>query len=521
MTSSLVLALALAAELSPGAKSWWHHVEVLADDKMEGRDTGSKGHRLAAEYVAQEFERAGLKPAGTQGYFQPVPFKVRKIDESASSIELIRDGKTEKVTLGRDATISMRIDPKPDVTAGAVFVGYGFAVPEKGYDDITGVDLKGKLAVYLSGVPEGIPAELSAHYQSAEARWNLLKAAGAIGVITIANPKSADIPWARSSRFRLLPSMDLADVKYDETGGMQVSLAWNAERADELFQGSGHTIEELLKLADAKKRLPGFPLNVKLHVKTAVERTDVESQNIVAVLPGNDSKLKHEFVVLSAHIDHTGKVNVLEGDGINNGAMDNAAGIASLIEVANTFKRDKIKPKRSIAFVAVTGEEKGLRGSRYFATHSTLKGKMVADLNMDMFLPIHELKVLRVLGLNESDLGDTMRAAAEKAGVRVQTDPQPERNAFIRSDQYNFVREGIPSINAGFGYDPGSPEAKIHKDWLTERYHGVTDDLNQPVDQEAAAKFNGILFDFIQQVANQPHAPRWKDSSFFKRFEKR
>lgn len=521
MTVTLVLALALAADLSPAAKSWWKHVEFLADDKLEGRDTGSKGHKMAVDYAAQEFEKAGVQPGGEQGYFQTVPFNVRKIDESKSSIKIIRDGKTEDVTLGREAAISMRIDPKPEVTAEAVFIGYGFAIPEINYDDISGIDLKGKIAVYISGVPEGVSAELSAHYQSAGERWKQLKAAGAVGIIAMQNPKNADIPWARSSRARLLPSMDLADPVYDETKGTEVSITWNAERAQSLFAGSGHTIEELLKLSSDKKRLPRFPLKGKIQVKTAVERSSIQSQNVVGVLPGSDPKLKNEFVVLSAHIDHIGKSPVIEGDAINNGAMDNAAGIASMIEIARMFKAQGVKPKRSIAFVAVTGEEKGLRGSRWFATHPTVKGKMVANLNMDMFLPIHKLEVLRVLGLNESDLGDTMRAAAEKAGIRVQTDPQPERNAFIRSDQYNFVRVGVPAINAGFGYTPGSPEEKIHKDWLTERYHGVTDDLSQPVDQESAAKFNAILFDFVNRVADQPNAPQWKETSFFKRFEKK
>ncbi len=522
MTLTLTLALLLAADLSPDARSWWKHVEVLADDKMEGRDTGSKGHRMAAAYVAQEFERAGLKPGGTDGYTQPVPFHVRKIDESASSIDLIRgEGITEKVTLGREAAISIRVDPKPLVEAPVVFAGYGFAVPEKNYDDISGLDMKGKLVMYIMGVPEGIPSELAAHYQSAAERWNRLKAAGAIGVISIQNPQNADIPWARASRSRLLPSMDLVDPKYLETTGMEISLAWNAERADRLLQGSGHTMEELLALASAKKPLPRFPLDVKLRVKTQVTRSEVESQNVIGVIPGSDAKLSGEYIVLSAHLDHIGKSIVVEGDGIHNGAMDNAAGIASLMEIARMFRDSGFKPKRSIAFVAVTGEEKGLRGSRFFATHSTLPGKIAADVNMDMYLPIHELKVLRVLGLTESDMGDTMTAVAKKEGVRVQPDPQPERNAFIRSDQYSFVREGIPSINAGFGYDPGSPEAKIHKDWLTERYHGVTDDVTQPVDKEGAAKYNKILFEFTKIVANQNVAPHWKSSSFFKRFEKR
>jgi hypothetical protein len=520
MTLTLVVSFLLAADLSPEARAWWRHVEVLADDKMEGRETGSRGHRLAAEYVQQEFERAGLQPGGAQGYIQPVAFKVRKIDEERSSIELIRDEDiVERVQFGREATISMRVDPPPLVEAPLVFAGYGFAVPEKGYDDLAGLDLKGKLAVYIQGAPAGISAELSAHYQSAGERWKRLQAAGAIGTVTIPNPKSSDIPWARAARARLLPSMDLADPNYAETPGMAASLAWNPERANRLFHGSGHTIEELLALADEKKPLPRFPLDVKLRVKTAALRSEVESQNVIGILAGSDPALRKEFVVLSAHLDHVGRSAVIEGDGIHNGAMDNASGIASLIEIARLLRGRSLK--RSVAFVAVTGEEKGLRGSRYFAANPTFDGRLVANLNMDMFLPITELKTLRVLGLNESDLGPLFRAAAEAHGVKVMGDPRPERNSFIRSDQYSFVREGVPAINAGFGYEPGSPEEKIHRDWLAERYHGVTDDTSQPVFREDAAKFNRILADFTARVANQPQAPRWNPGSFFRRFEKR
>ncbi len=523
----LFLCLAAAAgvlsaeELSPAARAWWKHVQVLADDKMEGRNTGSPGHRMAAEYVAGEMERAGLKPGGSDGYFQPVPFRVRKIDESRSSVELLRNGVVEPLQLGRDVVIGLRNDPAEQVEAPVVFVGYGMQVPEKGHDDLAGIDLKGKVACYIQGVPAGIPSELAAHYQSAAERWGRLRAAGAIGTLVIQNPKSMDVPWARAARARLQPSMDLADPSFEESKGLQIGLSFNAERADRLFQGTPNTIAELLAMATEKKPLPRFPLGVSIRAKQAVERSDVLSQNVIGVLPGTDPKLRNEFVVISAHLDHVGKSTVIEGDGIHNGAMDNASGIASMLEIARWLKESKTKNKRSIAFVAVTGEEKGLRGSRFFAVNPTLKGKMVADVNMDMFLPLHELKQLQVLGLNESDLGETMRAAAEKQGIRVTGDPQPERNLFIRSDQYSFVREGVPSINAKFGYEPDSPEAKIQKDWLTERYHAPSDDLDQPVDKEAAVKYTRILMDFVERVASQPQAPRWKETSFFKRFEKR
>src|SRR5882757_8571088 len=206
-------AFAVAAPKSsskPDGKSWWAHVQVLADDKMEGRDTGSEGHRKAAAYVAEQFKKSGLKPAGTNGYYQPVQFNSRKIDEKNSSLELIRDGKSEPLTLGEDANFSMRIDPDPEVSADLVFVGYGLKVPELNYDDLAGLDLKGKIVVIFAGAPPSMPGPLASHYQSADERWKTLKAAGVIGTIGIPNPKNMDIPWSRSTLARLKPAMSLA-----------------------------------------------------------------------------------------------------------------------------------------------------------------------------------------------------------------------------------------------------------------------------------------------------------------------
>ena len=520
IVSVLTLVAIWAAEPSQLASRWWKHIEFLADDKLEGRDTGSPGHKLAAQYVAQEFERNGLKAAGTDGYFQTVPFDVRRIDEARSSVALVRGGIAEKMQLGREVTIGLRLTPEPTVEAEVVFAGYGFAVPEKNFDDLAGLELKGKIVAYISGVPEGIPAELSAHYQTAGERWGRMRAAGAVGTIAIQNPANMDVPWARASRARLLPSMGLANQQTDDLAGAKIGLTWNAEHGDKLLAGSGHTMAELLALATAKKRLPRFAVPVTVRAVQAYDREKVESQNVIAVLPGSDPKLKEELVVLSAHLDHVGKSRVFEGDGIHNGAMDNASGVAAMLEIARTLKETGAKLKRSVAFVIVTGEEKGVQGSRFYADHPTVEGKMVSELNLDMFLPLHPLKIIRVLGLDESDLGDRFKKVAERRGLQVQRDPQPERNIFIRSDQYNFVRQGVPSLFPMFGAEPGSAEDKIQKAWLQERYHAVSDDVNQPVDKVAAGQFIEVLTEFTREVADAPVAPQWKPSSFFKRFVK-
>jgi Zn-dependent M28 family amino/carboxypeptidase len=211
----------------------------------------------------------------------------------------------------------------------------------------------------------------------------------------------------------------------------------------------------------------------------------------------------------------------VNGDSIYNGAMDDASGIASVLEIARIMKESGVKLKRSVIFLAVTAEEKGELGSRYFAAHPTVPAKqIVADINLDMFMPLHALKVIEVQGLGESTLGDTVRAAAKDAGVAVQADKEPEQNRFIRSDQYSFIRNGVPALAFKFGYEFGSPEEKIHKDWLKERYHKPSDDLNQPVDKAAAAQFDRIILSLLERVANDAERPRWNGDSFFKRFAK-
>jgi Zn-dependent M28 family amino/carboxypeptidase len=360
---------------------------------------------------------------------------------------------------------------------------------------------------------------LQAHFGSAGERWKMYRAAGAIGTISIANPKSMDIPWERSTLARLQPAMSLADPSLDEAPGQQLSLTMNPARADALFAGSGHTFAEMLALVDAGQPVPGFTLPARLKATTKVERSNVESQNVAGILRGADPKLRDEYVVLSAHLDHLGIGGAINGDSLYNGAMDNASGIAALLEVAHSLRESGAKPARSILFVAVTAEEKGLLGSSYFAARPTVpKAGIVANINTDMFLPLFPMKLLMVLGLDESDLGEDVRAAATAVGVTVQADPEPQRNRFVRSDQYSFIKHGIPSLAMKVGYEEKSPEAAIAAKWTAERYHAPSDDLSQPIDRSAAAKYLEVVRDLVVRIANRTDRPKWNSSSFFKRF---
>jgi Zn-dependent M28 family amino/carboxypeptidase len=515
ITATLVLSAAATLPAQAPAARWWSHVSFLADDRMKGRETGSPEHREAAEYVARHFKEAGLKPGGTDGYFQPVPFRSRKIVEDKSSFALVRGGTASPVVLGDEATFSMRIDPAPRVEAPLVFAGYGLQVPEAKHDDLAGLDLKGKAVLLLTGGPSSIPGPLLAHYQNT--RWTYLKAAGAIGVVSIQNPKGQDIPWERSKLARFLPSMAIADPALDETSGQQLAVTVNPATAEKFFEGTGHTFKELLALSNAGQVLPRFGVPASIRATVTVDTQSLSSDNVVGILPGNDPVLKSEYVVLSSHLDHLG-VGTIPGDVIYNGAMDNASGVATLIEAAAAAAAKK-GFKRSVIFAAVTAEEKGLLGSRYYANKPTVPpSSLVANLNTDMFLPLFPLRSLVAQGLEESDLAADLRSMARPLGIEVYSDPEPERNAFTRSDQYSFIRTGVPSLSLKVGFTKGSPEHEMVKRWRTERYHAPSDDLAQPIDRQAAEDFNRVYVAVLEAIANRPTRPAWNSDSFFRRF---
>jgi Zn-dependent M28 family amino/carboxypeptidase len=521
---ALILTSLAKAQKPPKAvfdgKSWWDHVKVLADDSMEGRETGSLGLRKAEAYAVEQLKRAGLEPAGTDSFYQNVKFVQRQIDEKNSYAFLAANGQANPVALGDDAFFSTRVEGSDgEINAPLVFAGNGLRVPESHVDDLEGLDLKGRVVVYLAGSPSTVPGSLAAHYGGLAQRWKSYAAAGAVGMISIPNPASMDIPWSRMSLNRAHPSMDLADPEFNEITGLKIALVFNPASSEALFAGSGHNFAEVAALGRERKPLPHFDLRVALKARAAIQKINLDSANIVAKLSGADATLKNEYVVLSAHIDHIGIGEPVNGDSIYNGAMDDGSGTAAVLDIAASLKQHPEKLKRSILFVLVTAEEKGLLGSKYFAAHPTVDAKsIVADINIDMFLPIVPLKVLRVQGINDSTLGERAAAIAQSFGVKAVADPEPLRNLFVRSDQYNFIRHGIPSVIMDIFYEPDSPEAKTFKDWLTLRYHAPSDDVNQPVDLKSAALYEEIVRRLLLETANAGAPPQWKPDSFFKRY---
>jgi hypothetical protein len=520
---------AQSPDLMSEGKAWWAHVQFLADDKLEGRNVGTTGYELAVDYVERQFKAIGLKPAGTSGFRQPVKFDSRKLAADQSELVLVRGGKEESLVIGQDGSLNARGELNGSKEAPMVFIGYGLSIPDAGWDDLAGVDVRGKIAVYVNAfAPVKVSDNVRSHANTADERWAAVKRAGAIGIASIPPPTpppptvTAPPVAAAGPPPPPQPVITLSDRDVQNLSGQIVSLNFTARGAEKLFAGSGHTFAEIAQLVKDGKPLPKFAAPGTLKIRAALERSTFEAANIAALFEGSDPALKNEYVVMTSHLDHVGIGRAVNGDTIYNGAMDDASGIAAMLQIARMLKTSGATTKRSILFVAVSAEERGLLGSRYFAAHPTVPGdKIVGDINLDMFLPLYPLKVLEVQGFAESSLGESVRVVARELGVEVQTDREPDQNRFIRSDQYSFIRRGIPALAFKFGYEYGSADEKTRLAWVRDRYHQPSDDLNQPVDLEAAAKFNRVIMALLRRVADDPARPTWNADSFFKRFASR
>lgn len=499
---------------------WWAHVQALANDGMEGRGTGTPGYDRAADYVIAQFKALGLKPAGIDGYKQPVAFIEQVILADQSRAALVGPQGEVALAVPGDLIFSGGGGPAPEsIDAPMVFAGYGLHLPEAGHDDFAGLDLKGKIVVVLSGGPSTISGALKSHARSERAHW--LAEQGALGLITLVTPKQVEIPWVRRVALAGAPALYYADATLRETQTPFLGAQYDPAKSAQFFAGTDKDFAAIAAAADASAPVASFPLALRFKAQVAAKRRDLSSPNLIAVLPGSDPKLRAEHVVLSAHLDGYGVGTPIKGDAIYNGAFDNASGVASLLEIARALNAGKVKPKRSILFAIVTAEEKGLLGSRYFARRPTVpQSSIVADLNFDMALPIFPLTSVTPIGYDQSSLGQDAAAVSAQMNLPITPDPFPDRNVFIRSDQYAFIREGIPALFFKYGFKAGTPEADTEKAWRANLYHSPFDDLNQPVMPAESAKLNDYVTAVTLRVANADARPAWNNDSFFKRFAK-
>ncbi|MES2175693.1 MAG: M28 family metallopeptidase [Pseudomonadota bacterium] len=504
------------------------HVEFLADDLLKGRDTGSEGHEIAARYVASQFDALGLKPAGDTdangvGWLQRITFQKTEFGKTPATLTVTGPAGAKSFTHAGDVILGINADqPHLDVTAPLVFVGYGLENARLGLNDYAGLDVKGKIVVTLRGYPKGLPSEEGAHLSATKGK--IAESHGAIGMIALNTLQSAKArPWARMVQFADEPDFTWVSpegVPFNAAPGLRASAMLNDPAAQALFAGAPATIAAIRKAADKAGGKPkGFALKTSVTIKADTVSQRVTSPNVVAILPGSDPKLKDEYVVLSAHLDHIGVSAAKPGDAadkdrINNGALDNGAGIATMLEVARAMAQAPDKPRRSIIFLASTAEEKGLLGADYYARHPSVPVRqIVGNVDLDMPLLLYPFTDLIAFGADHSTLGPIVAKAVAPMGVTLSPDPMPQETIFVRSDHYMFVKQGVPAVFLATGYANGGEKA--WGDFLGGAYHHPGDDMSQKIDWTAGARFAEANYRITRAMADGDAPPRWFAKDFF------
>jgi len=507
------------------------HIRFLADSLLQGRFPGTPGYDIAARYVAAELEGMGLRPGVSGGWFQNVPFAKAVTDEAASSLTLTINGKDQKLVDAKDYILftwftspaAKAGKAESDVSAPLVFVGFGVTAPDHKYDDYAGMDVRGKIVVGLSGAPSAFPSTERAYYSDYIVKAKNALARGAVGTIELMLPEDFKrFPWdwnVPQIQMGELHWLDKNGVPHDFFSQLRGSALMSEQGAAKLFAGAPATLDQVYATARASKP-QAFPLPVSVHIHTVATQSVIQSANVVAELRGSDPALRDQYVVYTAHIDHLGICPAINGDNVCHGALDNASGVATLLEIARAYSRLQQPPRRSVLFVFVTGEEMGLLGSDYFAHNPTVPLKsIVANVNMDGAPgQFYAMKDVVPLGSEHSTLGDDVAAASKVLDYEVSPDPMPEENNFIRSDQYSFVLQGVPAVDVTDGVhstDPAIDGFAYQKKWLTTRYHTPLDSMDQPINFDEMAK--GAVLNFLigYRVAQHNQAPDWNKGDFF------
>lgn len=508
-------AAALIAAAAPGdpyaADRIKADVAYLARDALNGRDTGSVGYALAADYVARQFSAIALTPGGTAGWYQTVPLR-RATEAKPPTGSLLIDGKAIALRAGDDFGIRpSAVQQSVDIAAPLVFVGHGISDPRLYIDEYRGVDPRGKIVVAITGTPAGIPTDIAAHLSTT--KDEVAAAKGAVAFIEI-DPYDTRRGGSVSRANRQV----MAWVDGLQAGGESVRLpvlALSPVWASRLFQNTPKSMEAIR--SEARQRpLAAFDLPGRLSIHSESNWQNASSPNVIGILPGSDPKLSKEYVILMAHLDHLGiEPNSRPGeDRIFNGAMDNAAGVATMIEAARHFARTGHRPRRSLIFMAVTGEERGLLGADYFASRSTVPLDRIAGVvNLDMPLLLYDFSDVAALGGEHSTVLATISEASRSLGVKVSPDPKPEETLFVRSDHYRFVRHGVPSAFLMTGNANGGKAAWDY--YLTRVYHRPNDDIRLPFNWGAAARFAELNYRIARMLADQPARPMWYRDSYF------
>lgn len=508
-------------------RAWWHTTEALSNDSMEGRDTGTAAYQRAADYVARRFQAAGLQPAGDNGtFFQTVPMHEVDVTSEGTSFVVHRPNASDlPFQFLQEITTTPSLNMPMEGSGQLTFRGYC------GSDAMQ--DIQGKIVLCFGTQRQGLPTSAD--------RWHNALNGGAKGLVSIDDPSFTIEPprwpyaYARSVTIRQAPPSH-AQATGQPRLAMLPPMRLSAAAFTRLLQGSGQDAAAILKTGGAKEPLKSFDIPARLSVTLRTTEKDISSPNILAVLPGTDPALNDQYVVVAAHLDGYGFGTPVMGDNLYNGTLDDAAYVALLIQMADDLRDGRERavtekagintghfdgttlaaPRRSILFCAFTGEEKGLLGSRYFVQHPTVPlARMAADINLDQLRPLFPLKILTALAIHDTTLGATAAEVGKGLGIELREDREPERGLLRRADHYPFLQAGVPAIGFIFGFDPNTDAEQRYRRWYQVQYHRPQDDLNQPIDFQAAGSFNVFFYRLVETIADDPERPRILPNAHF------
>ena len=495
---------------------------VLASDSLEGRKPFSAGEEKTIQYLKAEFEKLGLKPGNGDSYFQQVPMVDIMSKPSSSLVLKSKKGNVTLKYLDDFVAASRRVQDQVKVqNSELVFAGYGIVAPEYGWNDYEGLDVKGKTVIVLVNDPGFVDSTLfkgktMTYYGRWTYKFEEAARQGAAGVLIIHDTKPASYGWAvvRSGWSKSKLYLDSEDNNMSRAS----MEGWiTSESAKKLFKLAG--VSDSLLIVAGRKGFKPVSLNLKTSLVINNKIKKSTSNNVMALLPGTDRK--DEYIIYSAHWDHFGKGEAIDGDSVYNGAADNASGTAALLEIANAFTKLNKKPSRSILFLSVTAEEQGLLGSEYYTSHPVYPvSKTVADINMDVLQPFGKMKDIILVGKGQSDLDEYANEDAARQGRTTRGEPDPSGGWYFRSDHFNFAKVGIPALyieNGSVSVEHGEAWGEAQKkEYNDKRYHSPADEYAPSWDISGIVEDIQLLFNVGYSLSNEAAFPGWKEGSEFK-----
>lgn len=499
------------------------HTRFLASDALEGRGVGGRAEVLTTEYIAAQFALAGAVPAGNDGtYFQGVPL-VGVETQPDATLGWSAGGAIKPLRYLDDFVgVNHRQQPLAEIETETIYVGHGIVAPEFGWDDYKGVDVKGKVVVLFTNEPISDDASFFGgpaltYYGRWTFKYEEALRQGAAGCLIIHTTPTAGYPWevVRNSWSGREPFVKLAE------GEDALGLAgWIHEQAAaSLLAGTGKSLDELLALSESKDFKP-IPLSIRVKARIPSSVTPFSTRNVVAMIEGSDPAKKEEAILYTAHWDHLGVGIPVEGDDIYNGAVDNATGVALLLELARAFGESATRPQRSILFAAVGAEEGGLRGSEYYGQHPLIPaGKTAVDINFDGLAPLGRTRDIALPGFERTTLRPIVEALASESNLTIRPEAHPEQGYYYRSDHFSLAKVGIPAFSVKLGIDyVGRPESwgvEAQEDYTANRYHQPSDEFDPTWDFSGLEQLARFGYELGLRVANQPDMPTWNEDDEF------